>query len=55
MTTQEDANQHFDERLQLLEAGSGGGGGAVDPDLVERLTKLEDQHDDDSGHDSGDY
>ena len=54
MTTQEDANQHFDNRLKALEAG-GGGGGAVDPDLVERLTKLEDQHDADSGHDSGNY
>ena len=52
MTTQEDANQDFDGRLKALEAG---GGGVVDPDLVERLIKLEDEHDANSGHDSGDY
>lgn len=52
MKTQEDANQHFDERLKVLELS---GGGAVDPDLVKRLIKLEDEHDANSGHDSGNY
>ena len=52
MKTQEDANKHFDERLRVLEAG---GGGTVDPDFASRLIKLEENHDDNQGHDSGNY
>ena len=51
MTTQEDANHNFDDRLKLLESG----GGTVDPDLIVRLQKLEAEHDANAGHDSGDY
>lgn len=51
LTTQEDANHNFDDRLKLLESG----GGTVDPDLIARLLKLEGEHDADGGHDSGSY
>ena len=53
LKTQEDANKHFDERLQSLETSGGSGG--PDPDVLDRLDKLESTHDDHQGHDSGDY
>ena len=52
MKTQEDANKHFVERLETLEAG---GGGDVSSDVLDRLGKLEGTHDDHQGHDSGNY
>ena len=54
MTTQEDANQYFAERIEALEAGGGSGGG-TDPDVIKRIEQLESTHDDHQGHDLKEY
>ena len=53
LKTQEDANKHFAERIESLEAGGGSDG--PDPAVLDRLDKLESTHDDHQGHDSGNY
>ena len=52
LKTQEDANQHFAERIEALEAGGGGTGG-TDPNVIKRIEQLEGTHDDHQGHDFG--